>query len=385
MDKRKDDQSKDRGQTSSVTDLDDVDGVQGPESGDDDRACHSETIEPHRNSTCVVYLPDVNVESTDTEGQLSGSCLTLQDLPQDNRSEIETETKHEPEPEPEKCPVETRNAAVDNYQPPDDDSAQIRHLSGVNGEPGMDVVVYIPGNSQDLSRHVTFNINDVPGTSHEVETKEDDSSAEAISNTRLHNILEMLYRFGNNMDSKSLQEPNKKRRRRSSRSPARPTVILQMPQMSHLGTQTTELIPHHHHGRLRLDVTTVQGENLAPCERIHHTIIISGNNMPPNPPLVQQTLWARIKRTIGDFAAAFCLCLQVNKDCVFCLGFFVAFVISASFLTAFFYRTLNFTTSPVRIVSVEPSLAGTVHYDLATLRFNGGYYYIYNNNQRKFL
>ncbi|EDV33196.2 uncharacterized protein Dana_GF23349 [Drosophila ananassae] len=384
MDKRKDDQSKDQGQT----DLEDVDVAQGPESVNDDRACHSETKEPHTNDTHVVYLPDVNVESTETEAQFSGSCLTLKDLPQDNRVDIVTETEPEPEPEPEQSPVEIRDAAVENYQPPDGESVQIRHVAEVNGEPGMDVVVYIPGKgpgAQDSSRHVTFNIDDVPGTSHELETKTDKSSAEAISNTRLHNILEMLYRFGNNTDSKALQEPNKKRRRRPSRSPARPTVILQMPQLSHLGTQTTELIPHHHHGRLRLDVTTVQGENAPPCERIHHTIIISGNNMPPNPPLVRQTLWARIKRTIGDFAAAFCLCLQVNKDCVFCLGFFVAFVISASFLTAFFYRTLNFTTSPVRIVSVEPSMAGTVHYELATLRFNGGYYYIYNNNQRKFV
>ncbi|KAH8260229.1 hypothetical protein KR026_006642, partial [Drosophila bipectinata] len=288
-----------------------------------------------------------------------------------------------PEPETGTSAVEIRDAAVD--QPPDGDSAQIRHLADANGGPGMDVVVYIPGKGPDISRHVTFNIDDVPGTSHELEDKEEKSSAETTSNRRLHNILEMLYRFGNNMDSMALQEANKKHRRRSSRSPARPTVILQMPQLSHLGTQTTELTPHHHLGRLRLDVTTVQGENLPPCERIQHTIIISGNNMPPNPPLVQQTLWARIKRTIGDFAAAFCLCLQVNKDCVFCLGFFVAFVISASFLTAFFYRTLNFTTSPVRFVSVEPSMAGTMHYNLATLRFNGGYYYIYNNNQRKFL
>ncbi|XP_017105564.2 uncharacterized protein [Drosophila bipectinata] len=365
MDKRNDDQNQEQDHSSSKTDLEDhvpicVDvegGGGGSASRDDDRPSHS----------CVVYLPDVNVESTETESQHSGSCLTLKDLPQGNHSEPETGP----------------DAAVD--QPPDGDSAQIRHLAAANGGPGMDVVVYIPGKGPDLSRHVTFNIDDVPGTSHELEAKEEKSSAETTSNRRLHNILEMLYRFGNNMDSMALQEANRKHRRRSSRSPARPTVILQMPQLSHLGTQTTELIPHHHLGRLRLDVTTVQGENLPPCERIQHTIIISGNNMPPNPPLVQQTLWARIKRTIGDFAAAFCLCLQVNKDCVFCLGFFVAFVISASFLTAFFYRTLNFTTSPVRFVSVEPSMAGTMHYNLATLRFNGGYYYIYNNNQRKFL
>ncbi|XP_017132339.1 uncharacterized protein LOC108149354 [Drosophila elegans] len=189
---------------------------------------------------------------------------------------------------------------------------------------------------------------------------------------RMHNVLELLHRFARNLDviEARLTED------------ARPAVILQVPQYYELGTQTAEVLPAPR--RYRLDLTNLRTDpNCAPCERSHHTITISGNNMPPNRPQLRQTFCARIGRSICDFAGAFCLCLQVNKDCVFCLGFFVAFVISASFLTAFFYRTLSFTASPAVRVAASP-VTGTAHYELVTLRFNGGYYYIYNSNQQKF-
>lgn len=124
----------------------------------------------------------------------------------------------------------------------------------------------------------------------------------------------------------------------------------------------------------------------APCESRHHVITISSNGSPavsrrPEP----RTFGSTFARTVGDFAAACCLCFQVNKDCIFCLGFFIAFVISASFLTAFFYRTINLTTA-VR-VPVDPSaFTGASHSnEVATLRFNGGFYYVYNSQRRHFV
>ncbi|EDW13442.1 bromodomain-containing protein DDB_G0280777 [Drosophila mojavensis] len=124
---------------------------------------------------------------------------------------------------------------------------------------------------------------------------------------------------------------------------------------------------------------------VAPCERRYHTITISANTTSayasrPRP----NTLLGRIGHTLGDFAGAFCLCLQVNKDCVFCLGFFIAFVISASFLTAFFYRTINLTQS-LRPSPIDSGDSAATPGNMVTLRFNGGYYYIYNSQRQNFL
>ncbi|KAH8352192.1 hypothetical protein KR084_002600 [Drosophila pseudotakahashii] len=232
---------------------------------------------------------------------------------------------------------------------------------------------------EDLeSKRVSFDQDDEPCTSRksaengqkseEVRSLSTETlrlSTESPTPRQLHNVL--LYCFSRNVDTLESSPP----------------VILQIPQYTELGTQTTEVISQPR--RLRLNLTNLRTDrNGAPCERSHHTITIRGNNLPPNPPQLRQTICARIGRSIGDFVAAFCLCLQVNKDCVFCLGFFVAFVISCSFLTAFFYRTLSFSSSPVRVAAAHP-VSGTTHYELATLKFNGGFYYIYNSNQKKFL
>lgn len=188
---------------------------------------------------------------------------------------------------------------------------------------------------------------------------------------QLHNVLEVICRFSREIPDAM-----------EGREQLQPAVIVQIPKYRELGTQTAELPSQSQ--RLRLDLTDLRPDpNPPPCERTLHTFTISGNNLPGNPRQLRQTICARIGRSICDFVAAFCLCLQVNKDCVFCLGFFVAFVISASFLTAFFYRTLSFSSSPVRVVANPVS--GTMRYELATLRFNGGYYYIYNSSQQKLL
>ncbi|KAH8266657.1 hypothetical protein KR018_007973, partial [Drosophila ironensis] len=235
------------------------------------------------------------------------------------------------------------------------------------------------------SRQVSFHLDEAPSTSFQPEARREEviqiqppnsTDTGQKSASRIHKTLEMLYLIGNKLET---IKQNQQEQQWTSVRPSAPTVILQLPQFSELGTQTAELAPRVGRGRLRLDLTSVQDENVPPCERTHHTIMITGHNMPPAEPVVQQSMFARMGRTIGDFAAAVCLCLQVNKDCVFCLGFFVAFVVSASFLTAFFYRTLSFTTNHhVRMASMMPPMDPTGHYDLATVRFNGGYYYIYN-------
>lgn len=232
---------------------------------------------------------------------------------------------------------------------------------------------------QMVAKRVSFDIDEAPSTSgqsaeHRQQLLTEDPQTKISipimveTPKQLHNVL--LYCFSRNVDGIE------------GRQECRPAVFLPIPQYSELGTQTAELVSQPR--RFRLDLTTLRTDrNRAPCERSQHTITISGNNLPPNPPQLRQTICARIGRSIGDCFGAFCLCLQVNKDCVFCLGFFVAFVVSCSFLTAFFYRTLSFTASPVRVAASPVS--GTSHYELATLRFNGGYYYIYNSNQQKFM
>ncbi|XP_017068035.2 uncharacterized protein LOC108105805 [Drosophila eugracilis] len=222
------------------------------------------------------------------------------------------------------------------------------------------------------NKHMSFDPDDQPSTSSQTAERrpklEDSFAKDQLCKATIP-IKGVLYRVS--YDLNTVQ----------GRSESHPTVYLQIPEFCELGTQTSEV--HSQPRRLRLDLTTRRPDpNRPPCERQHHTITISGNNLPPNPPQLRRTICARIGRYFCDFVAAFCLCLQVNKDCVFCLGFFVAFVISASFLTAFFYRTISFTSSPVR---VAVPLSGTTHYELATLKFNGGYYYIYNNNQHKFV
>ncbi|XP_039479466.1 uncharacterized protein LOC120444026 [Drosophila santomea] len=246
----------------------------------------------------------------------------------------------------------------------------------------LDLKELLPNAGRTESDRVTSQLDDVPSTSAQsavlnprsaedpgLQTKTE-IAKKAGSPKQLHNVLELICRFSHDLDV------------RESPEAPHPAVILQIPQYCELGTQTAE-VPSQSR-RLRLDLTNLRPDpNRPPCERRQHTFTISGNNLPANPPQLRQTICARIGRSICDFVAAFCLCLQVNKDCIFCLGFFVAFVISASFLTAFFYRTLSFSSSPVRVVANPVS--GTMRYELATLRFNGGYYYIYNSSQQKFL
>ncbi|XP_036322413.1 uncharacterized protein LOC118736425 [Rhagoletis pomonella] len=99
----------------------------------------------------------------------------------------------------------------------------------------------------------------------------------------------------------------------------------------------------------------------APCERTYHTIHIEANSTPSSSELRRAPLCSRLWNVFTDFCAAVCLCLQVNKDCLFCLGFFIAFVVSASFLTAFFYRTLSINPHLVQVPVAPPHIAGHVN------------------------
>lgn len=87
---------------------------------------------------------------------------------------------------------------------------------------------------------------------------------------------------------------------------------------------------------------TMQQEPLTPSFNV---ITIEANSRPSSADLRRSPLCHRLWKAIGDFCAATFLCLQVNKDCIFCLGFFAAFVVSVSFLTAFFYHTLSMSPS----------------------------------------
>ncbi|XP_016961925.1 uncharacterized protein LOC108032555 [Drosophila biarmipes] len=273
--------------------------------------------------------------------------------------------------------------------PPAVENAHVVYLPDANlGATQTESSVEYPPSSDQVegSRRVTFDLDDGPSTSRQSAERRQQSGvpnsllvSEDLQSKRdipireetpkqLHNVL--LYCFSRNVDGIE------------GRQESRPAVFLPIPQYCELGTQTAKVATPPR--RFRLDLTTLRTDrNRPPCERAQHTFTISGNNLPPNPPQLRQTICARLGRSIGDCFGAFCLCLQVNKDCVFCLGFFVAFVISCSFLTAFFYRTLSFTASPVRVAASPVS--GTPHYELATLRFNGGLYYILNSNQRKIM
>ncbi|XP_017846880.2 uncharacterized protein LOC108602994 [Drosophila busckii] len=128
---------------------------------------------------------------------------------------------------------------------------------------------------------------------------------------------------------------------------------------------------------------------LPPCERTHHIITISANSSSPlaTPPAPPRNFAGRVAQTFYDFAAACCLCLQVNKDCVFCLGFFLAFVVSASFLTAFFYRSIKLSSSvlrkpmPLTLQTPPQPASTTTPQSYFILRLHGGYYYVYSSQR----
>ncbi|XP_067625577.1 uncharacterized protein [Eurosta solidaginis] len=108
-------------------------------------------------------------------------------------------------------------------------------------------------------------------------------------------------------------------------------------------------------------VVTDAAASDAPCERNYHTIHIEANTSPPSSEMRRPPLCSRLWNVITDFCAAVCLCLQVNKDCLFCLGFFIAFVVSASFLTAFFYRTLSINPQIFQTPAAPPNIAHHVN------------------------
>ncbi|KAH8356970.1 hypothetical protein KR200_009332 [Drosophila serrata] len=314
-----------------------------------------------------------------------------------DKKKHESQRDDDPEPSQSEDQLTTRPPAVDH--------AQVVYLPDANlGESVTESSVQC--NNMDLEanqddkvepKYVSFELDCEPSTSRkgtantqtlhgasatedpypssELTRKADKSDGTSTESKRLQNILDLLHRFSYNLDAieERLTEE------------ARSAVILQVPQQyCELGTQTCELITPR---RLRVDLTTRktnparhQPDSRPPCERSYHTITIAGNNMPPRVAVQRHSFWARICRSLGDFLAAFCLCLQVNKDCIFCLGFFVAFVVSASFLTAFFYRTLNFKPPVARVTAIP--VTGNSQYELTPLRFSGGYYYIYNKNSR---
>ena len=92
-----------------------------------------------------------------------------------------------------------------------------------------------------------------------------------------------------------------------------------------------------------------------PCEQTFQTIHIEARNSPTPSEMARPPLYSRMWSVVTDFFSAICICLQVNRDCLFCLGFFVAFVVSASFLTAFFYRTLSTGSETMEYREVVPA------------------------------
>ncbi|KAH8263864.1 hypothetical protein KR038_008403 [Drosophila bunnanda] len=306
---------------------------------DDDQVslqCEDQPITRHSpvaDQAQVVYLPDANLEESVTESAV-----------QCNKTDVKATQ---------------------------DDKMDHKYVS-VESDCGASTSHKCTANTQTLPE---ASATEESSPSSELTGKADASDAANTEASRLQNILNLLHRFSYNLDAieERLMED------------ARPAVILQVPQQyCELGTQTGELITPR---RLRVDLTTRrtnparhQPDSRPPCERSYHTITIAGNNLPPRQAVPRRSFWARICRSLGDFLAASCLCLQVNKDCIFCLGFFVAFVVSVSFLTAFFYRTLNFKPSVSRVTAIP--VTGNPQYELTPLRFSGGYYYIYNKNPR---
>uniref|UniRef100_A0A1I8NQE6 Uncharacterized protein n=1 Tax=Stomoxys calcitrans TaxID=35570 RepID=A0A1I8NQE6_STOCA len=78
-----------------------------------------------------------------------------------------------------------------------------------------------------------------------------------------------------------------------------------------------------------------------PQRQEFHTIHIDTSYSPSLSMVQRPPLCQRLWDGITYFCGALCLCLQVNRNCIFCLAFFAAFVVSASFLTAFFYHALS--------------------------------------------
>ncbi|EDW76087.1 uncharacterized protein Dwil_GK19058 [Drosophila willistoni] len=280
------------------------------------------------------------------------------------------------------------------------------------------------------SRHITFLIDESPNTSRQnaeeakalvkdlleiiipqSETSESSSNSDSTATIceptsasyfpegRLHHILELLNHFTRNLETLEQQALSQKQEVRVQTGNHYPlldtmSIIEVPPQQCEFGTQTMSTSTNSSRRSLRLNVTTMKTvrktrsfrcnqqhpDNRPPCERTHHTITISTNAAAARRAANnrQRSLAARLCQTLSDFAAAVCLCIHVNKDCVFCLGFFLAFVVSASFLTAFFYRTITFNATAVR-APIDALTSGTPN--VVPVRFNGAYYYLYKGHK----
>lgn len=112
---------------------------------------------------------------------------------------------------------------------------------------------------------------------------------------------------------------------------------------------------------LKISPITSNVDLSLPCEQTIQTIHIEARNSPTPSEMARPPLCRRMWSIVTDFFTAICICLQVNRDCLFCLGFFVAFVVSASFLTAFFYRTLSTgpETMTYREIHTNPDIIHT--------------------------
>lgn len=315
-----------------------------------------------------------------------------------------------------------------NNKPPDDEqrsnTQNILHLpDGQVGETGTDepiprhVCFEIPSSTSWQSTLECQNLDEIKALVREMiesilpssEPDRDASIATLTSPTttsvsyddeRLHRILRLLDRYTCNLEAIEEQVLNATRKVHTRRDKDRLGLQVecnmdhQLTQHCELATQTLPLNTLRSNPPQQEEQRQQQQEEdqhvmelIPPCERRHHIITISANSslpfVSPPPP---RTFMGRIGDTFGNLAGALCLCLRVNKDCIFCLGFFLAFVISASFLTAFFYRTINLTATPIRVpidsVRATPMPSGS---ETATLRFNGGYYYIYNTHRQHFV
>ncbi|XP_060666052.1 uncharacterized protein LOC132798274 [Drosophila nasuta] len=304
----------------------------------------------------------------------------------------------------------------DNNKPPDDEKQQpeqsssvenvLQLLDGQVGETETDLPIELApslNSLQNALEHLNFSeakalVEEMiesllpdPGPLNEGSSSTLTSVAKppiGYDDERLHRILHLLERYTRNLEV--IEELMVKARDKADTS-------LQQTQNNELATQTMPLLhtrrcdtmrPQSDRRIQQQPVPQPQSQHseiVPPCERRQHIITISGTNSSPFAarPL-PRTFMGRICRTLGEFAGAFCLCLQVNRDCIFCLGFFIAFVISASFLTAFFYRTINLTTSPIR-VPIDATPMSSSARDTVSLRSNGGYYYIYNSNRQHFV
>ncbi|XP_017153310.1 uncharacterized protein LOC108162869 [Drosophila miranda] len=302
--------------------------------------------------------------------------------------EASSEAEGRPHAETSTPVVQLEDAAAKNEVPPAAVDSLVVHLKDATvGSTETDV-------SPDVKKEpeASCHLDEMPSTSQKG-TVEGQKPESGRPEGRLNHLIDMLDHFTIRLDV--IEE--KVRREDEECLDLEPVtltvdsgtaVIIQIPEICELGTQTVVTRPPR---RQRVEVKAIptappsnQPDTRAPCERTHHTIQIRSNNNRANAAAEQgpPSLGARIVRTLGDFGAAFCLCLQINKDCIFCLGFFVAFVVSASFLTAFFYRTLNLTSAAARAPG-DAFGGATGSYDVATLRFNGGYYYIYNRQRQQ--